>query len=267
MGHEFCGRVSKVGANSRLKPGQPVMVDPRFWCSSCHSCKASNTNICNQWGFLGLHSFDGGGYSEYVAVKEDMCYVLPENVPLKDAALIEPLVVANHAVRSSGFHSYHDQTVLILGGGPVGLAMMAVLKAKGVGRLIVSEPTAKRQQQTKQFVDVVLNPRDVKVGDECRKLTDDKGVDLVFDCAGIMPGLRDGMDALRRGGTYVNVAGWEKDVCASHPRSRLRQTLVADRAAVYRAHGTFHAERDHLPSIHELYRTRLQGDCARLDSR
>ena len=223
MGHEFCGRVSKVGNHSKLKLGQAVMIDPRILCSNCHACKASNTNICSQWGFLGLHSFDGGGYSEYVAVKEDMCYVLPEHVPLKDAALIEPLVVANHAVRSSGFDSYHGETVLILGGGPVGLAMMAVLKAKGVGRLIVSEPTAKRQQQTKQFVDVVLNPRDVKVGDECRKMTDGNGVDLVFDCAGIMPGLRDGMDALRRGGTYVNVAGWEKEVWASNPATQSRR--------------------------------------------
>jgi threonine dehydrogenase-like Zn-dependent dehydrogenase len=61
-------------------------------------------------------------------------------------------------------------------------------------------------------VDVVLNPREVNVGDKCRELTGGKGIDIVFDCAGIMPGLMDGMDALQRGGTYVNVAGWETEV-------------------------------------------------------
>ncbi len=219
MGHEFCGRVSKVGgSNSKLQVGQPVMVDPRAYCSACHECRQDKTNICPKWAFLGLQSDDGGGFSQYVAVDEDKCYVLPDSVPLSDAALIEPLTVARHAARSSGFDTYSDKTILILGGGPVGIAIMFVLRAKGVGKLIVSEPTARRQQQTRQFVDVVLDPTKVKVGDECRRLTDDNGgVDIVFDCAGIMPGLRDGMDALRRGGTYVNVAGWEKDVSPDYP--------------------------------------------------
>lgn len=216
MGHEFCGRVSKVAPNGKLKVGQPVMVDPRMFCSNCHSCSVGDTNVCTQWAFLGLQSQDGGGYSEYVAVNEDMCYVLPDSVPLSEAALIEPLTVAAHAARSSGFDSYHGKTILVLGGGPVGIAVMFVLKAKGVTKLIVSEPTAKRQEQTAKFVDVVLNPREVKVGDKCRELTDGKGVDIVFDCAGIMPGLKDGMDALRRGGTYVNVAGWETEVSRAY---------------------------------------------------
>lgn len=218
MGHEFCGRVSKVGANGKLKVGQPVMVDPRLFCANCYSCQVGDTNICAQWGFLGLQSYDGGGYSEYVAVNEDMCYVLPESIPLSEAALIEPLTVARHAARKSGVEVYQDKTILVLGGGPVGLALIFVLKASGVGKLIVSEPTARRQEQTAKFVDVVLNPLDVNVGNQCRDMTDGKGVDIVFDCAGIMPGLRDGMDALRRGGTYVNVAGWEQEVSLAHKR-------------------------------------------------
>jgi threonine dehydrogenase-like Zn-dependent dehydrogenase len=217
MGHEFCGRVCKVNPSSKLKLGQPVMVDPRSYCSECHGCKEGQTNICSKWAFLGLQSDDGGGFSEYVVVDEDKCYVMPDSVPLSEAALIEPLTVARHAARSSGFDGYKDKTILILGGGPVGIALMFVLRAKGVGRLIVSEPTAKRQQQTAQFVDVVLDPSKISVGEECRKLTDNKGVDITFDCAGIMPGLRDGMDALRRGGTYVNVAGWESDVSSLAP--------------------------------------------------
>ena len=216
MGHEFCGKVSKVTANSTLAIGQPVMVDPRVFCSNCPACRNGDTNICSGWGFLGYNSNDGGGYSEYVAVNEELCHVLPDSVPLSEAALIEPLTVARHALRKSGFDDYRGKNILVLGGGPVGLAVIFVLKASGVGTVIVSEPTVKRQEQTAQFVDVVLNPRVVSVGDKCRELTDGKGIDVVFDCAGIMPGLMDGMDALRRGGTYVNVAGWDTEVGVPH---------------------------------------------------
>jgi threonine dehydrogenase-like Zn-dependent dehydrogenase len=188
------------------------MVDPRIFCSRCDACSKGDTNICTKWGFLGYNSNDGGGYSEYVAVNEELCHVLPQSVPLSEAALIEPLTVARHAVRSSGFSDYRNQTILVLGGGPVGLAVIFVLRASGVAKLVVSEPTLKRQEQTAAFVDVVLSPREVNVGDKCRELTGGKGIDIVFDCAGIMPGLMDGMDALQRGGTYVNVAGWETEV-------------------------------------------------------
>ena len=225
MGHEFCGRVSKVTPDSHFRVGQPVMVDPRIFCSNCHACSMGDTNICSSWGFLGYNSDSGGGYSEYVAVDEELCHILPDSVPLSEAALIEPLTVARHAVRKSGFDDYRSKNILILGGGPVGLAVIFVLKASGVGKLIVSELTAKRKEQTAQFVDVVLNPKEVKVGDKCRELTDGKGVDIVFDCAGILPGLNDGMDALRKGGTYVNVAGWETEVSESHARAR-RLTIV-----------------------------------------
>ena len=58
----------------------------------------------------------------------------------------------------------------------------------------------------------VFDPSESKVGDVCRELTDGKGVDVVFDCAGVMPGLKDGIDGLKHGGKYVNVAGWETPV-------------------------------------------------------
>jgi threonine dehydrogenase-like Zn-dependent dehydrogenase len=163
MGHEFCGRISKIGAHSKLEVGQAVMIDPRLFCSDCHGCKTGDTNICKNWGFLGYNSDDGGGFSEYVAVDEKLCHVLPPAVPLAEAALIEPLAVARHALRKSGVDDFQGKTVLVLGGGPVGLAIVFVLKASGAGKIIVSEPTAKRREQNASLVDVVLNPREVRV--------------------------------------------------------------------------------------------------------
>jgi (R,R)-butanediol dehydrogenase/meso-butanediol dehydrogenase/diacetyl reductase len=78
MGHDFGGKIGKVGKGSKLKLGLPVTADPRLYCKSCHRCNSGQTNICTKWAFRGLHG-QGGGFSEVVAVDEDMCYALPES--------------------------------------------------------------------------------------------------------------------------------------------------------------------------------------------
>jgi threonine dehydrogenase-like Zn-dependent dehydrogenase len=210
LGHEFCGRISQAPPGSDLKVGQAVMVDPRLYCHSCHPCSAKATNACDKWGFLGL-SGSGGGFSEAVAVDTKLCYPIPESM-LEYAALIEPLTVAWHALKVSGLKTFKGKTVLIVGGGPVGIALIYVLRTWGVDKVFVSEPTVTRRAQNKELADEVFNPIDQKVGDMCRSLTDNHGVDVVFDAAGTAPGLADGMDALRQNGIYVNVASWEKPV-------------------------------------------------------
>jgi len=80
--------------------------------------------------------------------------------------------------------------------------------------------------QIENFSDVVFNPTQQNIGDECRTLTDGRGVDLVFDCAGIMPALEAGMDALCFDGLYVNVAGWEKPMTLPMGSFMLKQITV-----------------------------------------
>ena len=219
LGHEFCGHVSQApeGAVSAdgtpIRVGQPVIVDPRLNCQSCFSCHGGSSNLCHKWAFLGLAGGGGGGFSESVAVRPDMCYPLPDNMPLDQAVLIEPLAVGRHAVVKSGLpmDSFKDLSVLVVGGGPVGFSVLCNLKAAGATNVYVSEPTATRQSQCKAWVADVIDPIKQNVGDECRKLTGGKGVDVVFDCAGIRKGMEAGMDALRPKGIYVNVAGWESE--------------------------------------------------------
>ena len=84
---------------------------------------------------------------------------------------------------------------------------MVLLRTKGVRQVFVSEPLLKRQKHNEALADKVFNPKTDKVGERCRELTDGEGVDFVFDCAGNEGAMRDGMDALRALGSYVNVAG------------------------------------------------------------
>jgi threonine dehydrogenase-like Zn-dependent dehydrogenase len=210
LGHEFCGRISQAPKGSDLKVGQAVMVDPRLYCRSCHPCSTKVTNACDQWGFKGL-SGTGGGFSEAVAIDTRMCYPIPESM-LEYAALIEPLTVAWHALKISGLKSFKGKTALVVGGGPVGIALIFVLRSWGVDKVFVSEPTVTRRKQNAEFADEVFNPIEQKVGEKCRSLTGGRGVDIVFDAAGIAAGMKDGMDALKQRGTYVNVAAWETPV-------------------------------------------------------
>jgi threonine dehydrogenase-like Zn-dependent dehydrogenase len=166
-----------------------------------------NDHFCPKLGFLG-YSGCGGGFAEYVTVEEEMLFVLPDNVPLNFAALAEPITVAHHALKRTGFDSYVGKTALIVGGGPVGYAVILSLKAAGCKTIIVSEPTARRREDVARFVERVVDPRSGNVGNECRDATKGLGVDVAFDCAGVQSGLDAAVDALKKGGWWVNISVW-----------------------------------------------------------
>ena len=189
------------------------MVDPRIKCYGCQPCKVGIDNLCSKWGFLGIHGASGGGgFSEFAAVDANMCHALPDSVQLDEAALIEPLAVGRHALKSSGIKDFSNVSALVLGGGPIGLSVLWNLCALGSGPFIVSEPSSVRRQQTQGLARKAIDPLTSNVGSECRGLTNGLGVDVVFDCAGVSAGLIAGLDAVNIHGTYVNVAGWEKPV-------------------------------------------------------
>lgn len=190
------------------------MVDPRLYCRSCSRCKGSNTHGCYSWGFCGI-SGGGGGLAEAVTVDARMCYPLPDDVDLSNAALIEPLAVGLRAVKNAGIQDFAGKTVLILGGGPIGLAVSVVLKTKGAKSVYFSEPTATRRKQDAEVAEGVFDPLTEKVAEKCREVTGGEGVDVVFDCAGVETAMKDGMDALKFGGVYVNVASWTTPVSLS----------------------------------------------------
>lgn len=159
-------------------------------------------------GLKGFHG-GGGGFSEMVAVETKHCYPLPTSVDLSLAALIEPLAVAWHAVKLCDITDWHSKTVLILGGGPIGIAHASVLRALGCKSIAISEPTSTRAAQNKKIADHVFNPINENVAERCEELTAGEGIDVVFDCAGVQKGMDAGLDALGFRGVYMNVAMWQ----------------------------------------------------------
>lgn len=215
MGHEFCGRVSAStppDAAHGLRPGQVVVADPRHYCRSCAACDCGDTNACPLWGFRGL-SGGGGGLSERCAVRADQLHVVPD-AALDYAAVLEPLAVVWRAARQAdeAKGGLAGRDVLIVGGGPIGASLGYVLRARGAGRVFVSEPALERRTRIQAVADAVIDPTKEDVAARCRELTDGRGVDIVFDAAGVPQALASAFDALVFRGMYINIAAWEKPV-------------------------------------------------------
>jgi threonine dehydrogenase-like Zn-dependent dehydrogenase len=211
FGHEFSGTVIEVGKGvTDFKPGQHVSIQPTIYDGTCSACHQGLENICYNGGFVGLSGW-GGGLSDACVVPADYILPLPDSIPLDIAALVEPLAVGWHAVSRSPLEK--DSSILILGGGPIGIAVILALKARGCGKIIVSEISSSRQKFCSHFgTDVILDPTKDDVLTRVKEETNGDGVDIVFDCAGVAVGLTAACKSIRARGTVVNVAIWEEAV-------------------------------------------------------
>lgn len=143
------------------------------------------------------------------------CIPIPSNVSMKAAALMEPLSVSHHCITESGFQK--GQTVLICGAGPIGLALLSILRVLGASKIIVTEILETRLAQAKEFgADVAINPLHAAVDlgnqaaadkalDSIRELTGD-GVDIAFDATGVQSSLDLAIASVKPRGTVFNVA-------------------------------------------------------------
>jgi len=206
MGHEFAGVIAEVGAGvTNVKEGDRVAVEPYDVCGECSACAIGRYNICRKLGFVGL---DGqqGGFAERCVVDSRWAHPLGD-IPTDLGALVEPLAVAYHAVRLSGFKP--GGTAAVFGSGPIGLVTTAALKAAGADKVVVVEPAAVRKAKAPGAgADVVLDPTEVNVPDAIRDLTGGAGADVAFECAGVDAVLASAVGSVRPGGTVVNVAIW-----------------------------------------------------------
>ncbi|EAT82465.1 hypothetical protein HBI56_088920 [Parastagonospora nodorum] len=211
LGHEFSGTVTELGPNvTSFSVGQPIVVQPTIYCGKCHACKAGVENVCYNGGFIGL-SGGGGGLSDSVVVPESAVLALPDNVPLDIGALVEPLSVAWHAISAAPLTP--DSVVMVLGGGPIGLAIVQCLVALNTKTIILSEVSRARQRFAREFgAHHVIDPKTYDTVAISRELSGQDGPDIVFDCAGVPASLKTACTAVRARGTVVNVAIWEKEV-------------------------------------------------------
>ncbi len=182
LGHEFAGEVVGLGREVEgLRTGDLVSVIPLMSCGRCEHCRKGEVQWCAQFGL------QGGGYAEYALTRPNQCVKLPADLSLADGAIVEPLAVALHGVNLSGMQA--RDRVLVLGAGPIGLAVAFWARRMGAGKVAVQDIAEfQRERALGMGADVfVVDPAD-PVGSAEAGLGGK--ADVVFECVGI-PGLID----------------------------------------------------------------------------
>ncbi|MGG1292368.1 2,3-butanediol dehydrogenase [Bacillus smithii] len=209
MGHEFSGRVVEVGEGvTKVKVGDPVVVEPILRCGKCPACKQGKYNLCENLGFHGLAG-GGGGFSEYTVVDEYMVHKMPEGLSFEQGALVEPAAVALHAVRSSKIKA--GDKAAVFGTGPIGLLVIEALKAAGASEIYAVEVSEERLQKALELgATAGINPKNEDPVQKLLELTDG-GVDVSFEVTGVPAVLQQAVDSTAFEGETVIVSIWEKE--------------------------------------------------------
>lgn len=182
LGHEIFGCVveANLPAEAEWKPEARVVVYPLISCGKCMPCREGNAHVCEKLGLIGIDV--DGGFAEYVKATPEQLVMVPKEVTDEQAAVIEPLSVAVHAVRRSGFQV--GDTVLVTGGGPIGNLVAQVLRAAGAREVIVSETKPFRREVAKRLGFSTIDPGCESLREALPRLIGDPFVDRVFEATG-----------------------------------------------------------------------------------
>lgn len=203
LGHEVSGTVVEAGTAVRtVRVGDRVALESHIACQTCYHCRAGQGHNCLHMKLLGLHI--DGGFAERTVIPEQACYVLPDSVPLECGALFESAGVAVHAMLRSG-HLLGGESVIVTGGGPIGLVLVQLAQAFGARQVVVVEPNPYRRALAEKWGATTVEPGPDAAA-WCRQLAADRGgFDVGFDCSGAPGALDTLLHALRREATAVCV--------------------------------------------------------------
>ncbi len=201
LGHEFSGTVAALGEQvAGVAIGDRVVVDINTSCGHCYYCTRGQKLFCTAVLQLGVHT--AGGLAEYVVAPAVNLHALPDTVSLDTAAYVEPLACAIHGQDRIGIRS--GDRILVIGGGPMGLAHIALARLNGASQIIVSEPDpARRERATRLGADVVVDPFEAPLADTLGDLTDGIGPDVVIEAVGSIPTYESAIAVVRRGGKVL----------------------------------------------------------------
>ncbi len=221
MGHELSGHIHGAPAGSRLAVGDQVYVMPYLSCGTCVACRQGKTNCCTRIEVLGVHR--DGGMTEYLALPERFVFKT-ECISLDDAAMIEFLAIGAHAVKRGAVDA--AKRVLVVGAGPIGMAVMLFASLKGAD-VTVLDGRADRLQFCRDALGIV---RTVQLGDGDKELLSDatggEFFDVVFDATGNIAAMERGLDFVAHGGSYVLVSIVRDRLSFSDPEFHKRETTL-----------------------------------------
>jgi 2-desacetyl-2-hydroxyethyl bacteriochlorophyllide A dehydrogenase len=201
LGHEWSGVVVSEAAGSSLKPGQRVVDNPTPGCGVCRPCRRGRPSVCLQRPSV-AYLDSRGAFCQYKTVGANNLLPIPDSLPSRVAALTEPTAIALHSVDVGRVES--TDRVLVTGGGPVGLLMVAVLRSRGVTNITVSEPSAIRREQAMAVgATRVVEPDSFPTPHMGAAVPDP--YDVAFECSGHASAVEQSLNQLDYAGTLVIV--------------------------------------------------------------
>lgn len=200
LGHEFSGTIiEKDNSLSIFNIGDKVAVDPNIFCGHCDYCKQGKVSFCENLKALGVTL--NGGFAEYSIVPASQAYLLPINFDLSIASFAEPLSCCLRGIEHADIKS--GNTVVVIGGGTIGLMMIQLVKNSGASKIILLEPDSFKQKLGIEVgADYVFNPFNEKIFEEIKDLTSSQ-VDVVIECVGSAQTVNDAITLAGRGGKVI----------------------------------------------------------------
>jgi L-iditol 2-dehydrogenase len=208
MGHEAAGEVVETGANvTDLKAGDRVTFDSTVYCGRCFFCLRGEQNLCDNREVLGVSPGPyrrHGAFAEYVAVPRRIMYRLPDNLSYEQAAMIEAVSVAVHAVGLTPMRL--GETALVVGAGMIGLLTIQAARNAGCSRLIsVDVDEGRLKLALAAGATDSINPKAVNAVEAIREMTGGTGADVALECVGATEPIATAIDGVRKGGAVTLV--------------------------------------------------------------
>ena len=213
-GHEFVGTVVELGPNvkSDWKIGDRICPEQIVPCGECMFCKTGKHWMCEKHDMYGFQNNVNGGMAEYVKLtKESLNYLVPQDMEMEKAVLVEPYGCAFHCVDRAKISN--TDVVVLSGAGTLGLGMVGAIKQCNPKTLIVLDVKDDRLERAKSFgADVVLNPAKEKVVQKIKEMTSGYGCDVYIEASGHPSSVQQGLEAIRKMGTFVEFSVFSEKV-------------------------------------------------------
>jgi len=234
MGHEAAGTVAEAGPGvTAFKPGDRITFDSTISCGECPYCLRGDSNLCDNRNAFGVSCDDyrrDGAFAEYVAVPERICFRLPAELSFAEAAMLEPVSVALHAVAVSGLNG--GETALVIGAGMIGLLTLQAARAAGCRRVFIADIDNTRLDLARGLgaTELIL-ATGADLVRACRELTGGHGVDIVFEAVGRNETVAAAIECTRKGGTVTLVGNIDAEVTLPLQKVVNRQIRLQGTAA------------------------------------